>query len=147
MSGKQSSDKAETVAATEEVVTGNGGTGMTPPAAMVTALPSIVTAPVNAMALPANDAPVPNDTEDEATTSPTITADVPMVAELPTCQNTFLASAPLVRSTVALTLMVNADPTWKMKFPFPLKVNVPPTDRSKVLDAVYVPGVRTCPAS
>jgi hypothetical protein len=34
-----------------------------------------------------------------------------------------------------------------MKFPFPLKVTVPPTDRSNPLRAVYVPGVNTIPAS
>ena len=87
-------------------------------------------------ALPANDAPVPNDTEAKAMMSPTITADVFTVAELPTCQTTFLASAPFVNRMDAPTLMVSADPTWKMKFPFPLKVSTPPTDRSNVLAAV-----------
>jgi hypothetical protein len=132
------------VAGTEEITIGNGGVT---DAGTVIELPSKVTAPVKPIALPAKDAPVPKDTEDCATTLPTITADVPMVADEPTAQNTFLAKAPLVSSTVAPVLMVNPDPTWKMKLPFPLRVTVPPTDRSRVLNAVYVPGVNTIPAS
>jgi hypothetical protein len=106
---------------------GNGGVEA---AGAVIAFPSSVTAPVRAMARPASDAPVPKDTDDNATMSPTITAEVLTVAELPTSQITFLANAPLVRRTVAPTLMVKVEPIWKMKFPFPLRVKVPPTDKS-----------------
>jgi hypothetical protein len=116
------------VAGTEEVVTGNGGVT---DAGAVIALPSSVTAPVRPMALPFSDAPVPNDTDASATTSPTITADVLIVADDPTNQITFLASAPLVSRTVAPTLIVKVEEIWNMKFPFPLRIRVPPTDKSK----------------
>jgi hypothetical protein len=99
----------------EEVVAGGGtgtGIGVTPGATIE--LPSRVTAPVNPIALPVREAPVPNDTEDKAKMSPTIIALVPIVAEAPTAQTTLAALAPLIRSTLAPTLIVNADATWKM---------------------------------
>src|ERR1035438_5686675 len=151
MSGKQISLKPAKpmVAGVEEKVTVGTGIGITPGATIL--LPSNVTAPVRPIARPVRDAPVPIDTEAKAKMSPTITAPVPTVAEAPTCQTTLAAEAPLINSTLAPTLMVNAEPTWKthcaFALPCPSNVRVPPTDKSSVLAEVYVPALRINPAS
>jgi hypothetical protein len=119
ISGKHSSDRFDnpTVAKVDENVI--GGMGI-PPTGDNIELPSNVTAPVRAIARPVRDAPVPKETDDSAMISPTITALVPIVAEAPTCQTTLAATAPLIRTTLAPTLMVSAEPTWKINCAFGL---------------------------
>ncbi len=47
------------------------------------------------------------------------------MAELPTCQYTAHAWAPLLRRTVELLAVVSALPIWKMNTPLPLRVSGP----------------------
>ncbi len=61
-----------------------------------TVLPSIVTAPFKANALPSTVAPVFNVMEVSAMMVPAKSVPVPNVAELPTCQKMLQASAPLI---------------------------------------------------
>jgi hypothetical protein len=73
---------------------------------------------------------------------------VPSVAELPTCQNTLQAWAPL-RSRMWLALSVmSVEPTWKMKtapaFPWAFRVSEPPTSSDDV--ALYTPASSDWPA-
>jgi len=94
-----------------------------------TMLESIVTAPVRAKALPDRVAPLSKVILASASTLPTNIVPVPSVAELPTCQNTLQAEAPLIRRTDALLAVVSALPIWKMKTalgsPWPLSVSAP----------------------
>jgi hypothetical protein len=57
---------------------------------------------------------------------PTNLAPVPMVAELPTCQNTLQACAPLTSLTWISEPVISVVPAWKMKTasgsPPPLRV-------------------------
>lgn len=46
---------------------------------------------------------------------PTKLVAVPSVAELPTCQNTLQALAPLMRTTWAAVVVVMVEPIWKTK--------------------------------
>jgi hypothetical protein len=48
-----------------------------------------------------------------ANTFPTNRVPVPSVAELPTCQNTLQAWAPLIRTTEEAVAVVIVDPNWK----------------------------------
>jgi hypothetical protein len=48
-----------------------------------------------------------------ARTLPAKTVLVPRVAELPTCQNTFAAVAPLARTIEELLAVVSVVPVWK----------------------------------
>ncbi len=54
---------------------------------------------------------------------------VPSVAELPTCQNTLQACAPLIRLTVLPDAVVSEEPAWKTKTAFgsppPFSVSAP----------------------
>ncbi len=43
---------------------------------------------------------------------------VPRVAELPTCQNTFVDLAPPLRTTARPDVVVSVDAIWKMKTAF-----------------------------
>ncbi|CCH17135.1 Protein of unknown function [Micromonospora lupini str. Lupac 08] len=45
---------------------------------------------------------------------PTKVVLVPIVAELPTCQNTLQADAPLIRTTLLLDAVVSDESIWKM---------------------------------
>ena len=45
---------------------------------------------------------------------PTKVVPVPIVAELPICQNTLQADAPLIRTTLLLDAVVSDESTWKM---------------------------------
>src|ERR1039458_6691674 len=97
ISGKQISVRMIEEGTEDVPIGGTGGTGIGggPICSGETiALPSRVTAPVNAMALPVIAAPVPKDTDDRAITSPCIDALALIVAELPTNQITLRASAP-----------------------------------------------------
>ena len=103
-------------------------------------------------ALPA----VENDTPAEAMMVPTMVPPPAalMVAELPTCQKTFLACAPLIRMTLrgapgAPTVSVLA--VWKTQIafasPWPSKVKSDPVIKNEPLAALYTPGGRTSPPS
>ena len=54
---------------------------------------------------------------------------VPSVAELPTCQKTLQAWAPLIRLTLLADAVVSVEPAWKTKTAFglppPLSVSAP----------------------
>lgn len=76
---------------------------------------SIVTAPVRAKARPTRLALVLRVMLASASTLPTKVVSVPIVAELPTCQNTLQPDAPLIRSTEALLAVVSVLPVWKTK--------------------------------
>jgi hypothetical protein len=73
---------------------------------------------------------------------------VPRVAELPTCQNTLQAWAPLVRRTLLAESVMRVEGTWKMKTAFgspcASRVSDPPTSSGEA--ALYTPGVRVWPA-
>ena len=56
--------------------------------------------------------PVVTVTDSCAMIVPTKALSVPSVAELPICQNTLHAFAPLVRETVLLEAVVSVDPIW-----------------------------------
>ena len=94
----------------------------------MTLLVSNVTAPFRASALPFSVAPLVNVMEARAITFPVIVVPVPSVAELPTCQKTFLAWAPPMRLTLPAAV-VSVDPIWKMKTafgsPLPSRVRFP----------------------
>src|SRR5688572_16940047 len=66
---------------------------------IVMVLESSVTAAVRANSRPSTEAPVVTVIEAKAMMVPLNTEPVPRVAELPTCQNTLAAWAPLIRST------------------------------------------------
>jgi len=84
-----------------------GGTGLVDGTAhTVTWLESIVTAPVEANALPEIVAPVVRVMLALAKIFPTNVVPTPSVAELPTCQNTLQFWAPLISSTVELLAVV-----------------------------------------
>ena len=71
---------------------------------------------------------------------------VPRVAELPTCQNTLLASTPPERITWVPVPVVSVEPIWKIKqeLAFPARVRVP-ADIIVELAFVYTPGVSVRP--
>jgi len=77
---------------------------------------SKVTAPFSAMARPfVIDEPVVIVTEAAAMMVPWKAVFVPRVAELPTCQKTLPAEAPLVSVTLELLAVVSVLPIWKIK--------------------------------
>jgi hypothetical protein len=84
-----------------------------------------VTAPVCARARPAMLALSLRVMEARAMMVPTKVVVVSRVAELPTCQNTFHAWAPLISLTVAPGAVTSVLPIWKMKTPSPLRMSVP----------------------
>jgi hypothetical protein len=97
--------------------------------AIETVLLSSVTAPVCARALPDKLAPVFKVMLVNARMFPMNEVVVPRVAELPTCQNTSQAEAPLMGFTEELLAVVSVLPIWKMKtapgLPCPSRVSVP----------------------
>jgi len=87
-----------------------------------------VTAPVRASALPFSVAPVVAVTDMLAITFPVKIVLVPRVAELPTCQNTFLDRAPPAKMTWLLpAAVVSVVWIWKIQTPLagPLRVRFP----------------------
>jgi len=94
-----------------------------------TLLASIVTAPFCAKALPNRLALVFRVILARARMLPTNAVSVPRVAELPICQNTLQAEAPLMRRIEALLAVVSVLPVWKMKTalgsPRPSSVSAP----------------------
>ena len=93
-------------------------------------LVSKVPPPVRANALPSRVAPVVAVTDASAIMVPVKVVFVPRVAELPTCQVTFWAWAPLIRMTLLLpAAVVSVDTTWKIQTalgsPLPSRVRFP----------------------
>ncbi len=93
---------------------------------------SKVTAPVRAKTRPSTVAPVCTVMLASAMTVPTKSVVVPMVAELPTCQNTLQACAPPWSATRLLLAVISVDPARKMKTaegsPWASRVTVPVSD-------------------
>ena len=93
-------------------------------------LVSNVTAPLSANTLPSTLAPVVNVIDVKAKMFPTKIEPVPIVAELPTCQKTLQAWAPLMRLTTLFEAVVSVlAGAWKIKIElglfWPLRVRVP----------------------
>ena len=75
-----------------------------------TSFVSIVTAPLRAKALPDTFAPVVRLMLSRARILPTNAVPIPMVAELPTCQNTLQSTPPLVTRTDEPSAVVSVLP-------------------------------------
>nr|WP_241996343.1 hypothetical protein [Kribbella antiqua] len=90
---------------------------------------SSVTEPLRASIRPTAVAPVSMVMDVNARMVPRNWVAVPMVAELPTCQNTLQAWAPLVSTTLLLVAVVRVDPAWNTKTapasPSALRVSAP----------------------
>jgi hypothetical protein len=82
-------------------------------AAALTVLESNVTAPLRASSRPATVALVSAVIEVKARTVPTKVEPTPSVDELPTCQKTLQAWAPLMRRTWLLASVMSVLPVWK----------------------------------
>jgi hypothetical protein len=80
-----------------------------------TALLSIVTAPSRAKALPDTLAPVVRVMLAAARISPKNAVPVPIVAELPTCQNTLKVAEGLITITDEPVAVVRVLAIWNMK--------------------------------
>ena len=74
-----------------------------------------VTAPLRARSLPSTTTPLFTEIEVSARMLPLKAVRVPSVAELPTCQKTLHAWAPLMRLTLLSVAVVSVDAIWKMK--------------------------------
>jgi hypothetical protein len=74
---------------------------------------SIVTAPFRARARPSIWTPVVTVTDVSARIEPANVEYVPSVAELPICQKTLHAWAPLIKCTRLPVAVVSVDVTWK----------------------------------
>ena len=109
---------------------------------------SRVTDPLRASARPAMVSPVSTEIDVRARMVPVKVEFVPRVAELPTCQNTLQAWAPLVRMTLLAESVTSVEGTWKMKTAFgsppASRVSDPPTSSEE--DALYTPGASVWPA-
>jgi hypothetical protein len=97
--------------------------------ARVTTLLSIVTAPFRARVRPSTVVLVFSVIDVKARMFPLKLVFVPRVAELPICQKTLHAWAPLMRFTLLADAVVSVLPIWKMKTalgsPCALSVTVP----------------------
>ncbi len=106
-----------------------------------------VTAPLRAKTRPSTVAPLSRVADVKAMIVPTKVVVVPSVAELPTCQNTLHAWAPLIRLTVLLEAEISVEPAWKMNTELasfsPFNVTVPVRLMEEA--ALYTPGARLCP--
>ncbi len=95
----------------------------------VIVLVSRLTWPLRASTRPDTVVPVCTEIEVSARTEPTNVVLVPSVAELPTCQNTLHALAPLISLTVLFDAVIKVDPAWKMNTDaglfWPSRVTVP----------------------
>ncbi len=87
-----------------------------------------VTAAVFAITRPVTWTPNVTVTEVDAMTVPENALPLPRVAELPTCQKTLHAWAPLVSTTLLADALLSVDTAWKMNTelgsPSPLRVRV-----------------------
>jgi len=98
----------------------SGGGGPPLPAGVLIVLLRRVTAPFRAKALPFNTALVFSEMEENASIFPEKAALVPTVAELPTCQKTLEAWAPLIKDTTLLFAAVSVLAIWKINWAFGL---------------------------
>jgi hypothetical protein len=130
-----------------EVAVGAGVGGGVQKGAMIVSW-SRVTAPLRASARPAMVSPVSTVMDCRARMVPWKMECVPSVAELPTCQKTWQASAPLVSRMWLAESVTSVEPIWKMKTAFgsppASRVSAPPT--SSEVEALYTPGDRVWPA-
>ena len=85
---------------------------------LVMTFESNVTAPLRARRRPFTVAEVCAATEVRARTVPTKAELVPMVAELPICQKTLHAAAPLMRATLLDEAVMSVLAAWKMNTAF-----------------------------
>jgi hypothetical protein len=76
---------------------------------------SKVTAPARANNRPLTIAPTPSEIDACARMVPLKTEDVFSVAELPTCQKTLHALAPLINVTLLPTAVISVDAAWNIK--------------------------------
>lgn len=92
-------------------------------------LVSRVTEPSRARVWPLTVTPAFTVIETAARILPTNAVSVPRVTELPTCQMTLRAMAPLERSTRLAVAVVRVDPIWKihsaLRSPWASSVSVP----------------------
>jgi hypothetical protein len=90
---------------------------------------SKVIAAVRANSPPSFVTPVLIVIEARATIFPANTVPTSRVAELPTCQNTLHAWAPLAKDTTATVEVMSVDPIWKTQAllgsPLPLRIKTP----------------------
>jgi hypothetical protein len=107
-----------------------GGTTVSQ-AADVNVSSSSVTAPLRASARPWTTVPVVTVIDVKAMIVPVKLECVPRVAELPTCQKTLQAWAPLTTLTLLAEAVIRVEEIWNTKtafgLPWPFKVNVPLT--------------------
>jgi hypothetical protein len=107
-----------------------GGLGVVQAGTVMTSS-SRVTAPLRASARPIIVSPVVTVIDCSAKIFPWNAEFVPSVAELPTCQYTLQACAPLVSKMWLAELVMSVEPTWKTKtasgLPCALRVSAPPT--------------------
>ena len=75
----------------------------------------IVTAPLRANARPSTMTPLLIVIDCMARMTPEKLVVVPSVAELPTCQKTLHACAPLMRFTLLADAVVSVEPAWNTK--------------------------------
>jgi hypothetical protein len=129
------------VGVADELADGVGvgvGVGETAHTALLTMFVSNVTAPDCASTLPSMLAPVVTVMDACAMMVPLKIELVPSVAELPICQKTLHAWAPLMRLTELDEDVVSAVPTWKtntaLVLPWALSVKVPvsPTEEAEL---------------
>jgi hypothetical protein len=87
------------------------------------------TCPFRAKARPCTTVPVVTEIDVNAMIVPLNDEFVPRVAELPTCQKTLQAWAPLMRLTLLADAVMSVDAIWKMNTalasPWPSNVTVP----------------------
>jgi hypothetical protein len=109
---------------------------------------SSVTDPLRASARPWMVSPVCTVIDVRARMLPTKVEFVPSVAELPTCQKTWQAWAPLVRMTELAVSVVSVEGAWKIQTalgsPPAFRVSAPPTSSEE--EALYTPGASVWPA-
>src|SRR5258706_6519879 len=88
-----------------------------PPAAagLAMASPIRVTPPIRANARPARGAPAAKLIDWFAMILPFMPEPLPIVAELPTCQNTLAACAPPMRMTCRPEVVTKVEVIWKIK--------------------------------
>jgi hypothetical protein len=103
---------------------------------IVKVLSSRETWPLRASARPATTVPVVTVIEVNAMIVPTKFEFVPSVAELPTCQYTWHAWAPLIRFTLLADAVIKVEATWKiqtvLESPWPSRVRVPLSESGPV---------------
>nr|WP_254550049.1 hypothetical protein [Catellatospora tritici] len=107
-----------------------------------------VTEPFRASSRPLTVAPLFNEIVVRAMMVPTNVVLVSRVAELPICQNTLQACAPLISATVLFGAVISVASVWKMNTesgrPCPFRTRVPVRPN---VGLVYTPSGRICPPS